>query len=110
MMTEANSTTTALLDNSDLDGQETLYTSSLNDSLMYLMNLFICTLFIGTEGKARTHDPRFWRPMLYRLSYFRVKKSPIPLFSLLQKKVLWDSSIIQIIKLCAHFFLRRNER
>jgi hypothetical protein len=39
-----------------------------------------------------------------------VKKSPIPLFSLLQKKVLWDSSIIQIIKLCAHFFLRRNER
>ena len=89
MITEANNTTTALLDSSDFVGQETLYTSSLNDSFMYLMNLFIVLYFIGTEGKVRTHDPRFWRPMLYRLSYFRVVKSPIPLPSSSRKKALW---------------------
>jgi hypothetical protein len=35
MIMEANKTTTALLDNSVLVGQETLYTSSLYDSLKY---------------------------------------------------------------------------
>jgi hypothetical protein len=35
MTMEANKTTTALLDNSVFEGQETLYTSSLYDSLKY---------------------------------------------------------------------------
>ena len=26
-------------------------------------------IFLGRGSKIRTHDPRFWRPMLYQLSY-----------------------------------------
>ena len=72
MMREANNTTTALLDNSVLDGQETLCTSSLYESLKYAITFFISFLNYCTEGEARTPDSRFWRPVLYQLSYFRV--------------------------------------
>ena len=29
--------------------------------------------FLSTGRRTRTHDPRFWRPMLYQLSYSRMK-------------------------------------
>lgn len=34
--------------------------------------LFSDFILSGRGSKVRTHDPRFWRPMLYQLSYSRV--------------------------------------
>ena len=72
MIREANITTTALLESSDLVGQDTLYTSSLYESLIYEITFFIHYPIYCTEGEARTPDSRFWRPVLYQLSYFRI--------------------------------------
>ena len=54
-------------------GQEVLYRSSLYDSSMSVssFNFFIYFSF-GTGREARTPDTWFWRPVLYRLSYFRI--------------------------------------
>src|ERR1044071_1622161 len=35
---------------------------------------FVAALRLGRSGGTRTHNPRFWRPVLYQLSY-----APIPL-------------------------------
>lgn len=57
-------------------GHEVLYRSSSYDSSMAWTNLSFFIAFIFCTGsKTRTHDPRFWRPMLYQLSYSRVFKA-----------------------------------
>src|SRR5437588_10393898 len=40
-------------------------------STVFLITSAISTLFfkLGRGGGTRTHGPRFWRPMLYQLSY-----------------------------------------
>ena len=38
---------------------------------MYSIIFFIESVDFSTEGEARTPDTWFWRPVLYRLSYFR---------------------------------------
>ncbi len=38
---------------------------------MYVRTDFMTLFSFCTGGKIRTHDPRFWRPMLYQLSYTR---------------------------------------
>ena len=68
---EAIKTTTALLVKSLLDGQDTLWTSSVYDSLI-LLTIFIFYVMICTGGETRTPDTWFWRPVLYQLSYTRI--------------------------------------
>ena len=55
MIREANKTTTALLDNSVLEGHETLCTSSLYESLKYAIIFFI--KFIIYARKERLELP-----------------------------------------------------
>jgi hypothetical protein len=72
-------TITTIVDsfNSDREGQETRFISwdvSLRycDSLFKILNGLVAPFTIarpGRGGRARTRDPRFWRPMLYQLSY-----------------------------------------
>src|SRR5690606_5669097 len=88
---EATSTRMALLCNSAYLGQVTLFFTSSHDSITYLMNLFIdrCLLLrtsnfpnyqgrveaflpLCTGGETRTPSQRFWRPLLYQLSYTRL--------------------------------------
>ena len=38
----------------------------------FLDNFHFFCLLLCTGRRTRTHDPRFWRPMLYQLSYSRV--------------------------------------
>lgn len=45
---------------------------SLYESLIYEITFFIHYPIYCTEGEARTPDSRFWRPVLYQLSYFRI--------------------------------------
>ena len=69
-MMEATNTIIALLTSCVLVGQETLWTSSLQDSWISansLLNTFI-SLILSTGREARTPDTRFWRPVLYQLS------------------------------------------
>ncbi len=76
---EATDTTIALLETLAYEGHATLWTSSSYDSLQYSIKLraiFFISGCLGTEGEARTPDSRFWRPVLYQLSYFRVKYLP----------------------------------
>src|SRR5476651_2029200 len=52
-------------------GQVTLRTSDWT-SRMYSTGFFIINRHSSNNGRSggtRTHDPRFWRPMLYQLSY-----------------------------------------
>ena len=71
---EATNTRTELACRSDHFGQLTLCLISSTDDATKVFNLVIdiLLLFICTGGKIRTHDPWFWRPMLYQLSYTRV--------------------------------------
>ena len=62
MRREAVKTTTALLESSERVGHDTLWTS----------------FNFSTGREARTPDTRFWRPMLYQLSYSRKNSSRIP--------------------------------
>src|SRR5690606_631742 len=85
---EATRTSTALLCNSLYLGQVTLFFTSSQDSTTYLVNLLIrsgafslCRPYTGpqwklffplcTGGETRTPSQRFWRPLLYQLSYTR---------------------------------------
>ena len=34
-------------------------------------------MYFSTGGEARTPDTRFWRPVLYQLSYSRKSRSPL---------------------------------
>jgi hypothetical protein len=34
---------------------------------MFLISLYV--ILHGRRGRDRTYDPRFWRPVLYQLSY-----------------------------------------
>ena len=43
---------------------------------MYSIIFFIESVDFSTEGEARTPDTWFWRPVLYRLSYFRRNSQP----------------------------------
>ena len=61
MRREAVKTTTALLESCERLGHETLWTSS--------------SFNFSTGREARTPDTRFWRPMLYQLSYSRKNSS-----------------------------------
>ena len=46
-------------------------------------------LFSGRGRKIRTHDPRFWRPVLYQLSYTPMLKAAIAAFDILRLTPLW---------------------
>ena len=58
MRREAVKTTTALPESCERVGHDTLWTSNFS-----------------TGREARTPDTRFWRPMLYQLSYSRKNSS-----------------------------------
>ncbi len=72
MISDAIATIIVLDCNSFHVGQETLVVSSLYDSLMYVLILFITLFFFCTGGETRTPSQRFWRPLLYQLSYTRI--------------------------------------
>lgn len=72
MIKEATRVTTDDSCNSSQEGQVTLCLSSSNESFMLSMTLFMFDGALCTGGKIRTHDLRFWRPLLYQLSYTRV--------------------------------------
>lgn len=55
MIMEANKTTTALLDNSALVGQETLCTSSLYESLKYC-TIFFIEYLIDVHGRRGSNS------------------------------------------------------
>lgn len=94
---EATNTNTELLCNSDHFGQLTLCLISSTDESTNDFNLLIeFVLYFCTGGKIRTHDPWFWRPMLYQLSYTRVC---IKNTSLLTRKAVFKCSLIQ--RLCS---------
>ena len=76
MSREADNTTIAVLVSSEGLGQVVLWTSSSYDSLQYLKILFIIFFNFSTGGEARTPDTRFWRPVLYQLSYSRKNQFP----------------------------------
>ena len=59
MIREANITTTALLDNSDLVGQETLCTSSLYESLKYAIIFFIKFQYNARKERLELPTPGF---------------------------------------------------
>ena len=73
MSREADNTTTALLVSSERLGQEVLCTSSSYESLQYLITFLYIFYLISTGGEARTPGTRFWRPVLYQLSYSRIR-------------------------------------
>jgi hypothetical protein len=75
IITEATTTMIALLCNSFQVGQVTLCRISLMVTLKYSLN-FDTSLYIDlcTGGRIRTHDQWFWRPLLYQLSYARLKR------------------------------------
>lgn len=89
---EATITTTALFCSSDHLGHVTLCTNSLYVSLKYFLIFFIFKKIICTGGATRTPDTRFWRPMLYQLSYTRIT---VRMFSLSHCYIFY--SIISII-------------
>lgn len=70
---DATSTKTELLCNSLNFGQVTLFLSSSIDSKMNFFSLSNVLIFNSTGGETRTPNQWFWRPLLYQLSYTRIK-------------------------------------
>ena len=70
---DATSTKTELLCNSLNFGQVTLFLSSSTDSTMNFFSLSNVLIFNSTGGETRTPNQWFWRPLLYQLSYTRIK-------------------------------------
>ena len=70
-MIAATATIIALPCNSLQVGQVTLFTNSLYDSSKYVFSCDMLIFFFCTGGETRTPSQRFWRPLLYQLSYTR---------------------------------------
>ena len=74
MMREATNTRTEASCSSFHEGQVTFVTSSWYDSSKYVLIPAIASE-LSTGGRTRTCSQRFWRPLLYQLSYTRKNKA-----------------------------------
>ncbi len=70
---DATNTRIELFCNSAYFGQETFVVISTYESLINAINVDIGLIrfIFCTGGRNRTHNQRFWRPLLYQLSYTR---------------------------------------
>ena len=82
IITEATTTIMVLLCSSFQVGHDTLCTISVTVSLKYFLIFDTFNQFC-TGGRDRTHDQWFWRPLLYQLSYTRIKRGANSPFNLL---------------------------
>ncbi len=98
---DATKTRIELFCNSAYFGQETFVVISIYESLINAINtdIGLIRFIFCTGGRNRTHNQRFWRPLLYQLSYTR----KYPLLKLVCKGTIF---LLQH-KCVSDFFLKR---